>query len=602
MVDKQTVLDSIDYRVFYKSFIPSLKDNGKVETLGLCPFHDDHDPSFSVNLETGLWFCHTCCGGGSVFDFYMKHEGADFPTALKEIAEMTQLATGSDKLKSTKEPTSTYDYQDVDGKVLFQACRYEPKDFRLRRPDGNGGWINNIKGITPIPYNLPEVIKADTVYICEGEKDCISLKSIGKVATTNPMGAGKWKDDYSKYLEGKDVVIFSDNDPPGKEHAEKVAASLRGIASSIKIVELSGLPEKGDVSDWLDDRDAKDTEDIIAELESIVASTPEWEEQTKHSDKEHQGITAAELITKELPEPKWAVRNIITEGLNILAAKPKMGKSINALNTGVSITTVGKALGSIEVEQGTVIYLALEDTERRLQSRLKRMIPGGAPGLEKLHLFTRWPRMEQGGLEALEEEIQKHPDLRLVIIDTYAKFKPPGKKTNSTLYDDDYKVGSDIKDLADKYSISILIIHHQRKMPSEDIMDTFSGTLGLTAAADTLLVLQRTTGKTDAVLHINGRDVEPGEYALKFESSTLSWQLLGDVKEIKSTELRQTVFDGIKNSDGVVTIPELVESTGLEYKVIQRQLEELLKDGSISKPERGKYSYVPDIPDKADKT
>lgn len=336
MIDKQTLLDALDFRTFYKEFIPSIRDNGKPQAKGLCPFHDDRHPSFSVNFETGLWNCLAGCGGGIVFDFYMKLKGVDFQTALEEIAKMTGSTfsdfhpyIGNAKLQSSNKPVETYDYHDIDGNLVFQVCRYEPKSFCQRRSDGNDGWIYDLKGIVPVPYNLPEVIKADMVYICEGEKDCGNLKTIGVVATTSPMGAGKWRKEYSQYLEGKDVVIIPDNDLTGKKHANKVAASLIGIARSVKIVELPGLPDKGDVSDWLDNRDAKVTEDIIEELENIVAYAPEWQKPSPF-------ISSVDLVADPDKEPiEWIVEGVIArKSVNLLVGIPGCLKTWIALYLG----------------------------------------------------------------------------------------------------------------------------------------------------------------------------------------------------------------------------------------------------------------------------
>ena len=168
-----------------------------------------------------------------------------------------------------------YDYTDADGKLLYQVVRYDPKDFRQRRPDGSG-WVWNLKGIIPILYRLPEVISAvkegRTVYIVEGEKDADNLAKIGLASTTNSGGASKWTPEYSFALRDASVVILPDRDAPGQRHAAKVATSLHGKATSIKIVELpdrDGLPVK-DVSDWLA------AGGTLAELETLVSTAPEW--------------------------------------------------------------------------------------------------------------------------------------------------------------------------------------------------------------------------------------------------------------------------------------------------------------------------------------
>ena len=130
--------------------------------------------------------------------------------------------------------------------MIFQCVRFKPKDFWQRRPDGKGGWINNLQGVRRVLYRLPEVIAASTVCVAEGEKDCDNLAKLGFVATTNPLGAGKWRDEYSETLRGKDVIVFGDvgdNDGQGEKHTEHVIESLTGKAKSIKHVALpDGCP------------------------------------------------------------------------------------------------------------------------------------------------------------------------------------------------------------------------------------------------------------------------------------------------------------------------------------------------------------------------
>jgi hypothetical protein len=152
-----------------------------------------------------------------------------------------------------------FNYHDADGKLLFQAIRLEPgkdgakKEFRQRQPDGNGGWVWNLKGVNLVPYRLPELLAANPeipVYIAEGERKVDVLIGMGMVATCSAMGANKWRKEYSQHLAARHVVILPDNDDPGRKHAEDVAEKLREIAASVTIFNLPDLPPKGDIVDW----------------------------------------------------------------------------------------------------------------------------------------------------------------------------------------------------------------------------------------------------------------------------------------------------------------------------------------------------------------
>lgn len=206
-----------------------------------CTAHEDNRQSLSVYMgDDGRWHIHC-------------HAGCDIKDILRGARlKMSDIAGAkeNDNIKAMpKRIVATYDYTDEAGNVVFQAVRFAPKDFRQRRPDGKGGWLWSLKDITLYPYRLTEVLQADTVYIVEGEKDVESIRKAGKVATCNPMGAGKWRNSFSEYLRGKKVIILPDNDKPGKEHAGKVFKSLEKIAASVEIIEI---PQGKDVTDFLD--------------------------------------------------------------------------------------------------------------------------------------------------------------------------------------------------------------------------------------------------------------------------------------------------------------------------------------------------------------
>jgi RecA-family ATPase len=133
-----------------------------------------------------------------------------------------------------------------------------------------------------------------------------------------------------------------------------------------------------------------------------------------------------ELMSRDFPPTRWAVPGILPEGLSLLAGKPKLGKSFLALNLGITIAAGGKALGSVAVDSGDVLYLALEDRYRRLQDRARKILDGlGCIASARLHLACEWPRMTQDGLGFIEDWIEKQSGAKLVVIDVWARFRPP---------------------------------------------------------------------------------------------------------------------------------------------------------------------------------
>ncbi|MBA7485202.1 hypothetical protein ES707_20740 [subsurface metagenome] len=397
------------------------------------------------------------------------------------------------------------------------------------------------------------------------------------------MGTGKWKAAYNESLKGKDVVLIPDNDAAGRMHADQVEKELQGVAKSLRRLDLPGLEDKGDVSDWID---ACGDKDRAAESLSIII---DGARPRRARVKVKTSFTLAELMSMELPEPRWAVPGILPEGCSILAGKPKMGKSILCLNLAIAVSTGGKAFGKIDVEQGDVLYLALEDTATRLKNRGTTILQS-FPAPKNLYLETVWPRIVNGELPGLEERIKAMKDPRLVIIDPLQIIRPEQKTQPKNQYTIDYEDIIVVKKLADKYSIAILIVHHLRKQTSEDIMDDISGTFGLTGAADGILALKRKTSQADAELHVTGRDIESETYALKLHSDLSSWELLGKADEVKATANRQLIYDVVKDAETPLTPKEIKEITDLPERTIFWNLKKLVEDGGVEKAlRRGAY-------------
>lgn len=218
-----------------------VQETSRHQWIGRCPAHDDQKASLSIGLNGSRILVHC-------------HAGCSTEAVLKALG-LQAKDLFLDSLDKGEPSQRVYSYQDEQGELLFQVVRKKPKAFYQRRPDGNGGWINNLQGVPRVLYKLQELVKANldtTVYVVEGEKDADRLASLGLVATTNPAGAGKWKAEYSTTLKGHPVLILPDSDPQGKEHAKQVFESLQGKARSVRILELPELPLGGDVSDFLD--------------------------------------------------------------------------------------------------------------------------------------------------------------------------------------------------------------------------------------------------------------------------------------------------------------------------------------------------------------
>lgn len=292
---------------------------------------------------------------------------------------------------------------------------------------------------------------------------------------------------------------------------------------------------------------------------------------------------ARALLATEIPEPKWAVPGFLCEGATILAGKPKIGKSWLALGLAVAVASGGRALGQIEVEKGGVLYLALEDTPRRLKGRL-RMILRDSQAPDGLTFATTWPRLGEGGTEQLLSWLDSHSNSRLVVVDTLARMRA-GQSRNANLYAEDYEAIATLKRLADHASAAMVIVTHTRKMGAEDPLDSVSGTAGQTGAADSTMVLRRDRNHRDSTLFLTGRDIEEREIPLRFDSATASWTIPGS----SLSQERQELLDLLKVI-GPSTPKVTADRAGKPYEAVKQLMWRMVNDGSLRKDSSGKYS------------
>ena len=265
--------------------------------MARCPVHDDKNPSLSITEGDDGRVLLKCFAGCSTEDI-VKALGL----TMADLFPHKEKPAQQHRKKTSQKPT--YVYTDTEGKPLFGIIRMPVKGegrFKAVRPDGKGGWVFGMGKVTPTLYNLPRVIEAasrgELVFVVEGEKDADNLAKVGLTATTNPFGAETWKPDYADYLIGADVVIIPDNDDAGRRHAEQVARSLVGKAKRIRVLELPNLPEKGDVSDFLESGGTK--EDLL----SMAEQAPEYEpKEALPEEALNDDLPTIDTSIKSLPE------------------------------------------------------------------------------------------------------------------------------------------------------------------------------------------------------------------------------------------------------------------------------------------------------------
>ncbi|MBK9313100.1 MAG: AAA family ATPase [Acidobacteria bacterium] len=311
-------------------------------------------------------------------------------------------------------------------------------------------------------------------------------------------------------------------------------------------------------------------------------------------------VPASAIMATTYPQPKFAVQGIIPEGVTFLAGPPKLGKSIMALNIAVAVAEGGRALSSYDVDQGDVLYLALEDSERRIQTRLRSIISGSiSPHLE---ICTQWPRLNEGGIEAIAAWIESRKDPRLLIIDTLKMLRPISTGRENNVYESDYDVIAPLTRLAAQ-KLALVIVHHTRKAIADDPLATVSGSYGLTGAADGVLVLKRARGKADATMSVIGRDVEEQDIALKFEPKSFHWSALGQAAEVQRSRERQDIIDLFGNGKMWKPI-EIADELDRKAGTVRKLLKAMKDAGEIEEFHGGYQlpNYEPPAPPKSQKS
>jgi AAA domain len=285
----------------------------------------------------------------------------------------------------------------------------------------------------------------------------------------------------------------------------------------------------------------------------------------------------------------FLVPNLIPEGLTILAGRPKVGKSWLALDIALAVAGGRIILGDIKPESGDVLYCALEDSQRRLQNRLKRIAPGLNEWPERLTLTTEWRRLDDRGAEDIREWAREVSKPRLVILDTLASVRPE-RSGKETQYDGDYKALRELHAWANERGIAVLVLHHTRKQESEDPIDAVSGTLGLTGCADTTCVLSR-SNNGGYTMYLRGRDVEEQELAMVFSKECCRWTILGDAASVHRSDAASRILTTLADAKELLSPRDISTATGLNRNLTDQQLLRLVGTGQVVKGGRGLYAH-----------
>lgn len=458
-----------------------------------CSSHDDNNPSVSVAYRGGKVLVN-CMTGCDVRDIV-----AELGLAIEDLFD------GEPHRQNNKMLVAKYDYRHgVTGETLFFKNRYAPKSFLIGHYDlAHQEVFGFPEGAQPWLYHAPELRAAldegTVIWVVEGEADVHSIEKMGGVATTQPHGAGrdKWRPFHTAILRGAAevrIVVDLDEDNPdgsntGRDYAVQVRDSLTG----------AGIP----ATLWRSPV-GKDATDALK-----AGKTLEDFERYNMEKMRVNGTRGDVLLAKDFPPLVYAVDAILPQGLAILAASPKSSKSFMALDFALGVGTGGVAMSHLKCRQGDVLYIGLEDSERRLKDRINLMTEYTHPDLSRIEfqsIDSGW--VGSGiGRSWIEEWAAGVEDPRLVVIDTFRKAEPGLEETRNQ-YLEEQEVMLNYKRLADRFNMTILLVHHNTKAADDgDWLNKFSGSKGITGGADTLLYIDFKRGERTGFLRIDGRDV-----------------------------------------------------------------------------------------------
>jgi putative DNA primase/helicase len=521
-----------------------------------CPAHDDNVRSLAIKEKDGkvLIKCHAGCDTRDVI--------AAMGIAMTDLFE--------EELPSGPIEDATYDYRAEDGTLLYQAVRYRPKDFRLRRPLPDGRWDWNLDGVDRVPYHLPELATASEVFVVEGEKDADRLASHGLVATSNAGGAGKWRPEWGPLFEGKKVTIIPDNDDAGRAHAAAVQSSLEGYAKRIRIIELPGVKPKGDVSDWLDDHTWPE---LLTLLRPQMAPTI------------HDFITTAAVQATEDLYPA----TIPAGGLVIFVGQPRSFKTMAALQLMFSVASGHPWLGLPPARTGSALYVAEEGARAKVADRLHTMWEEHDPLQHDLRILHReGVTLTGAGWERVRATLDEMDDPTVVVLDTLA-----------ALMDGDENSVADIRtalrpiqDLITDYGVTVILVHHVNKTGEGRMGNRMRGSSALWGACDGTLGFVRkedTHGLAtdEGEVRVETKDDDPRviPFVYQFETMRLlanEWPPLSEGALLAEVRQRQET--------GPVPIEDLLAHFGVHRRMLVNTAEAAKQHGLVETAP-GYYKY-----------
>ena len=537
----------------------------------LCPFHHEKTPSFSIDPKNGIFTCFGCGETGDVISFVSKIENIEPLEAARKLADMYNIdieefrsrPTIKEYLQQCIRDVSKTDYFQTrgltDDTVKKYCLGYDVKKDAVVIPYSSELRYYQRRSVKEKRFYKPTVEDAGSeplfnqnglygntksVFIVESPICALSIMQCGSsaVALCGVQGKNKLVKCVTAKKPSATLILCLDNDEAGKTATDSLTKELD--ENDVKYVVYNIA------------KDCKDPNELLVKKDSLLKASIELakKEVKKKYAVGFNGMSANQLILSDIEPPNWIIPNILPQGLAILCASSKVGKSWMALQMCIAVTEGGNFLNYPTIKNGC-LYLALEDSYYRLKDRLSKMRPDSLFSKD-FYLGIKAQTMDSGLFDQLQEELTEHPTIKLVIIDTLQKIRGQVRK-NELAYATDYRELGKLKEFADSHKICILLIHHLRKMADEnDVFNMISGSNGIMGVCDSIFIIYKKK-RTDemASLHMTGRDVRQQDIVINYNEKTYNWEIVQSPEELARERERQR----LEEDPLVITLKRLIE-------------------------------------------
>ena len=546
---------------------------------GLCPFHREKTPSFSIDRKNNIFTCFGCGETGDVITFASKMKEVEPLEAAKLLAEMfhvdvddcTKRTSIKDYLKACIKDADKTDYFQKRGltkETVKKYCLgYDAKRNAIVLPYSSELRYYQTRSISDKKFYKPTNEEAgaeplfnrkalwgtskEPVFIVESPLCALSIMQCGGISVSlcGVGGANKLVKEVKTKKPNAPLVLCLDNDEPGQKATETLEKELQTAKIPYIVFNVAGSK--------------KDPNELLMsnpkELKAAVAAAKR--EVRKVYKRGVASIAASDLQTAKIDPPEWLIPDVLPQGLAILCASSKVGKSWMAMQMCLAISR-GKEFLDYASNQAGCLYLALEDGIFRLKDRLNKVLDGGkAPS--NFYLSIKANGLDGGLIKQLDEEFEEHPDIKLIIIDTLQKVRGSAKK-DEIAYATDYRELGALKEYADNKRICIFLIHHLRKMADEnDVFNMISGSNGIMGVCDTIFIIYKKKRQDEnAVLFMTGRDIRQQDVVVHFDETKYRWDMVGTAEE----EERKRKKREYENNPIVKTVKDLLKQYPMGWK------------------------------------